>query len=411
MKKITLFKDEKNCSACGACVNICPTDSISMKSDFAGFLYPHIDESKCIKCQKCIKACNFQHENNGSEPINVYVASAKHDNILKISASGGAFAVFAEKILQEKGVVFGCAMTYINKKLDCSHIMIDSVKDLPKLQGSKYVMSKTQHTFREVKTQLETGRKVLFSGTPCQIDGLIGYLGNKKYDNLITVDIICHGVPSEKMFHDYIRTEEKKHKMSVVKFDFRSKQNGWGSFVFTEHCRTDERKEVVLNKFARYSSYYWLFLNGVSYRENCYSCKYADKKRISDLTIGDYWGIEKVHPELVEESSAFDMKKGISCILVNSENGQSFIEQCADIINLKNSSFEAAAMQNGQLNKPTKRHQQRDIIMETYHQKGYEAVDKWYQKHLGFKKYIYLLWDSIPVGFKSKLKKILKSKR
>ncbi|MCM1508602.1 MAG: Coenzyme F420 hydrogenase/dehydrogenase, beta subunit C-terminal domain [Ruminococcus flavefaciens] len=408
MKNIVLLDNNKKCCACGSCVNICPKNAISMKADSLGFIYPNIDRNKCIECMKCIKSCNFQHGENGNEPLKVYAASARNDKILKSSSSGGAFSVFAKKILSEKGVVFGCAMERCNEKFSVHHIMIDSLKDLPKLQGSKYTMSNTEYVFREVLSQLKTGRKVLFSGTPCQIDGLLGYLGNKKYDNLITVDIICHGVPSEKMFQDYISMEERKSKMSVLRFYFRSKQYGWGSYVSKEYRKNNNGKKVVLTRFARRSSYYWLFLNSVSCRENCYTCKYADKKRVSDITIGDYWGIEKVHPKLVNESGTFDMKKGISCILINSEKGDNFLNQCADNMNLEESDFESVALRNGQLNSPTVLHPKRDLIMNLYHKNGYDAVDRWYKKYLGIKRYIYVLWDFIPFNFRSRLKKLFK---
>ena len=407
MDNIILFSDKASCCGCGACENICPKNAISMKRDAYGFVYPQIEPTLCIHCGQCRRVCRFQSDARGNEPLEVFAAAANDDAILQTSSSGGAFAVFARKILQAGGAVFGCASVYEKGKLRFSHIMIEKLEDLPKLQGSKYVKSNIGHTYAEARTLLQSGRQVLFSGTPCQIDGLLGYLGDRDYANLITVDIICHGVPSEKMFQDYIALEEQRCGMSVCGFDFRSKQEGWGSFSFVERCRKKNGKETVTHKFARRSSYYWLFLKGAIYRETCYCCKYAGKNRVGDLTIGDFWGIETVHPQYLD-SGELDGKKGISCILANSEKGIHFLQSCGEAITCKASTFAAAALRNGQLSAPTNRHPQRDVILERYRQEGYAGVDQWYKKQLGVKYFLYLGWDCIPRKWKAKLKSALK---
>lgn len=406
-REIILFHGKEDCCGCGACLNSCPQNAISMKEDSYGNVFPEIEENLCVRCGKCISACGYKKDTVGQTPIKVYAAAAKEDMILQISSSGGAFAALATKILEQSGVVFGCATEFTDKTgIQTCHIMVENLSELKKIQGSKYVKSDMVLCYREVLKQLNTGRKVLFSGTPCQVDGLNGFLGRKLYDNLITVDIICHGVPGEKLFRDYIAEEEKKLGMRICDVEFRNKKDGWGSFVLAEHCRASDQKKISRFLYARQSSYYWLFLKGATYRDSCYSCKYAGGQRFSDLTIGDFWGIEEMHPEYLQKG-LLNAEKGISCILVNTEKGQSFLETCRENMILLDSTYEAAAKRNGQLNHSTKRHESREAVMELYCKNGYAAVDEWYRKHLGMKYYLYQVWDWIPRRWKNIVKKCL----
>ena len=407
---IQLFSNRAACSACGACENVCPKNAITMKPDAYGFLYPHVDETLCIRCGKCRKACSFQREGAGNAPVQVYAAAAKDDEILRRSASGGAFAVFAQKILEQGGAVFGCASSFENGKIHFFHTMIEKAEDLPRLQGSKYVKSNVHLAYRDVLAQLKAGRKVLFSGTPCQVDGLLGFLGGKQYENLITVDIICHGVPSEQFFHDYIADEEKRLGMLISGFDFRSKVKGWGNYFLIKRGKLANGKDVLLSQFARRSSFYWLFLKGASFRENCYSCKYAGKNRVSDLTIGDFWGIGGKHPEDLV-GSGLNVEKGVSCVLVNSDRGMHLMDACRDDFAVLESSFEAVAAQNGQLTHLSVRYGSRDEVMELYRQKGYAAVEHWYRRNLGIKYYLYAAWERMPNSWQAGFKHILKEVR
>lgn len=407
-KGIVLFPSKSDCCGCGACLNSCPKNAISMQEDAYGNVFPEIDEELCVQCGKCASVCSYQKDTEGQLPLKVYAAAAKSDAILKNSPSGGVFAVLANKVLDQSGAVFGCTAEYSQKTgIHTHHIMVEDRSELGKLQGSKYVKSDLELCYREVWKQLENGRMVLFSGTPCQVDGLNGFLGGKQYDNLIMVDLICHGVPGEKLFRDYLAVEEKRLGMRVCGFDFRSKEKGWGSFVFAEHCQRADGREINQYLSSKRSSYYWLFLEGASYRDSCYSCKYAGKHRFGDLTIGDFWGIEEMHPEYLQNGQ-LNPKKGISCVLVNSEKGRSFLEQCRDEMILRDSSFDAAAKANGQLNHPAKRPESRDVVMELYRRKGYGAVDKWYQEHLGVKHYLYPIWDCVPESWRRRLKAVRK---
>ena len=215
IKEIKLFKEKNDCCACGACLNICPKQAISMQKDEYGFLYPQIDKGKCIKCGLCLKTCAFQNSELKNIPIKTYAAQSDNTD-LKESASGGIFASIATNVLREGGVVYGAAMEMENDKLIVRHIAVENDADLIKLQGSKYVQSSTEKIYQDVKKKLNDNRLVLFSGTPCQVDGLNSYLG-KTYDNLITIDIICHGVPNNQMFQDYIALLEEKYKDKIIK--------------------------------------------------------------------------------------------------------------------------------------------------------------------------------------------------
>lgn len=224
--KIILFDDKKNCCACGACMNVCPKDAIRMEEDEYGFLYPQIDETKCVQCGACKKVCAYQNEQVKNAPIKCYAAVNKNKSELMKSASGGIFAAMATSVLKEGGVVFGAALDFEDGHAHPHHVAVRELSQLYRLQGSKYVQSAIENTYMEAKKELDSGKKVLFSGTPCQIAGLYGYL-RKEYENLCTVDVICHGVPSARMFDDFLQNETKKRNAKSVKnYIFRDKKKG-----------------------------------------------------------------------------------------------------------------------------------------------------------------------------------------
>lgn len=404
MDKIKLYDDISNCCGCGACLNICPKDAITMEKDEYGSLYPKINKEKCIECGACMKVCAYQSNTALLNTKQTFVAVSKDENLLKKSTSGGIFASFAKEVLNDNGVVFGCSMEYKNNRLSPEHIMVDNINDLQKLQGSKYVQSNIGNTYKQVKENLDKGKVVLFSGTPCQVDGLNGFLKNKTYENLLTMDLICHGVPSSVVFKDYIRLLEKKNAIKITNFNFRDKNNGWdlkGSFEYISKNNIKIKKILPL----QLSSYYKLFFDSVIYRENCYSCKYASENRPSDITIGDFWGIQKEHPELlVNNGGKISPEKGVSCILLNSEKGVRFIEKYGHNITLHKSEFEKVQKHNHQLKKPSLKHANRQIVLDIYKNEGYKAVDKCYYKNLGLKKYAYILWNKIPLSIRQKIK-------
>lgn len=406
--KIVLFEKEEQCSGCGACVDICSQKAITMRENEYGYWFPTIDESKCVHCEMCKKVCGFQNEKEERYPLNVKAATAKNEDTLMKSASGGVFAELAKKVLREGGVVFGAAMSFTDGVPTVHHVKVDSEKDLYRLQGSKYVQSDCQGIYADIKKELSANKVVLFSGTPCQVASLKRFVGNKYSDgNLILVDIICHGVPSLRMFRDYISTEKEKTKGEIVTFKFRDKSMGWGNKGSIHYI--DKRGKRKVKKISvQLSSYYFHFENGDILRKNCYSCIFSQEKRVSDITIGDYWGFGVEHPnQLKSNGGRFEEENGISCILVNTEKGRTFLSECANAFELCESTLEQVAKVNLQLKHPSRKNSNRDKVMEIYKKSGYKAIDDAYYKKLGKKKYIYILWNALPQKTRSKIKRLV----
>lgn len=282
--------DKSQCCGCSACEQICPQHCICLISDEQGFLYPSIKEEYCINCKLCEKACPVINKNKARKPVSVYAAINTDEEIRLKSSSGGIFTAFAENIIEQGGVVFGARF---DDNWDVIHDYTDSVEGLEALRGSKYVQSFIRDSFIKVEHFLKQNRKVLFSGTPCQIAGLLGYL-RKDYDNLITVEVACHGVPSPMVWHNYI----KDKKISVV--NFRDKSTGWKDYS----VRIGRKR-----KRHTYDSYMNCFLGNYSLRQSCFNCGFKSGKSQADITIADLWGISKIKSNL-------DDNKGASSIII-----------------------------------------------------------------------------------------------
>jgi len=396
----------KKCCGCCACLNVCPKNAIEMNEDENGFLYPRINKDLCIHCGLCKSVCEFNAYRNEIDNSNlkVKVACSKNDELLKKSSSGGIFATIAQRFIQDNGIVYGCALQKENGFLKPMHIRTDNEIDLTKIQGTKYVQSYIGEIYSNVKEDLRTGKKVLFSGTPCQIAGLKGYLKNTNTENLFLIDIICHGTPNIQMFEAYQKFLQGKYRGEIKELIFRNKENGWNTKGIKGRViiKTSNGKEKKVNINQHNSAYIYLFIEGATQREECYSCPYASNKREGDITIGDYWGIDKVHPELLKENGGkLDLSKGISCLLVNNKKGEDLVNISQGDIILFESNFENVIKKNGQLVHPCKPRVNRDEIMQIYRSKGYEGLEKWLTKKLGIKKQIYFIWDRLPSTIKS----------
>lgn len=296
------------CSGCGTCASICPKACVSMVADGEGFAFPSVDSQKCIECGACLKRCPVANkESSGNNPLESMILQDKDFESLENSTSGGAFACIARNVLKQGGVVFGAAY---DESLNVSHIAVTDIADLPKLQGSKYVSSDLKDSYKRVKAYLKDGRRVLFSGTPCQVAGLKSFLGDDP-EMLLTVDLVCHGVPSQKLFRKYIQwLEEKKHS-SIKTYVFRSKKFfGWS---LGGEC-SDGKKSYAINPDC--DPYYAAFLRGETFRKSCYSCKFANMNRQGDFTVGDFWGFYNA-----KGTVSFASQKGMSLLLVNSSKG------------------------------------------------------------------------------------------
>lgn len=399
---MNLVDCDKNCCGCGACEALCPQAAISMEEDERGFFYPKINYDKCIRCGKCMKNCGYRNIRQESLK-ETYVAVSMSTNPQE-SASGGVAASLAEAVIGRAGIVYGCALLCKDGKMMPQHIRVTQAKELYLLKGSKYVQSRTAGIFQKVKQDLENKEEVLFIGTPCQISGLKGFL-HREYQNLYTVDIVCHGVPSIKLFQQYVSYLENKRGQKLIDFKFRDKSEGWKLFAKLSFQSADGRITEELTE-PEELSYYQMFLNSYTYRENCYHCPYASEKRQGDLTIGDYWCIDLVHPGYLNVNGGMiDEKKGVSCVVINTEHGRKLINEYGKGIRLWNSTYEQAAKYNGQLLHPAQLREERETIFRLL-EEGYEAVEIWYQKRLKKIRLKRKLRSMVPKWIKRGIRKI-----
>ena len=305
--------DKEECSGCGACMNACAHHCITMKEDKEGFKYPRVDKERCIECGLCDRICpvkNPINENTNTSPLTLS-AKAKNNEIRIHSSSGGLFSLLANHVIQSGGIVFGA--TY-NKELGVEHTIATTEQDVLDLRGSKYVQSDTKSTFSEVKQYLKEGRKVLYVGTPCQIEGLLSYLRYKNIDNLYTVDFVCHGVPSPKIWRKYLDSVERRYGEAVEKSSNRDKRHGWKTYSITLVLSSMSKSRILT-----FDKYLQTFLRDVSLRPSCYKCAFKKINRVSDLTLADFWGIGKIRKE-------FDDDKGISLVLIHSDKGRKILD-------------------------------------------------------------------------------------
>lgn len=309
--------DKKNCSGCHACYYVCPKNCISMEEDSEGYLYPVIDKSICIDCGLCEKKCLIL--NNGkkqkNEFIGAYACYCKDDEIRKQSSSGGIFTLLADYILDNNGVVFGAIY---DEDFNVVHDYIEDKDSIYKFRGAKYLQSVIGENFKAVKKFLGERRFVLFSGTPCQIDGLIEFLG-REYSNLLCVDIVCHGVPSKKIWNLY--KNSISNSKSVTSVNFRDKNKSWEEY----NLKIEYKDGSEFNQLAKDNLYMQGFINDFYLRPSCYDCKSKGISRRSDITLGDFWGIDNVMPELNDQ-------KGTSVVIIQSSKGKEIFEKITDRI-------------------------------------------------------------------------------
>lgn len=317
------IKEKYKCCGCGACVQACPKQCISMSADNEGFLYPQVDNAICIDCGLCEKVCPVINQNEPREPLAVYAAKNTNEEIRLKSSSGGIFTLLAEQIIAEGGVVFGARF---NENYDVVHDYTETIDGLSLFRGSKYVQSVIGDTFIKAKQFLADGRKVLFSGTPCQIAGLKRYL-QKEYNNLLTIDIICHGVPSISIWEKYKNkvknlasgacgdfTSTNNKLITLNDVNFRDKTNGWQHYMCSYSIVNVFSNQInTLSYEHAKDPYMQLFLSNYSLRPSCYYCPSKAGKSRSDMTLGDCWGIKRME-------SSFDDNKGVGvCIIHNNE--------------------------------------------------------------------------------------------
>lgn len=333
--------DFEKCTGCGACVQSCPKQCISWTEGEFRFKYPQIDKDICVNCGICERVCPIDKVLQTPTTQKAYAAVHKDYQVLAKSTSGGAFTAIADAVFAQDGIVYGVAMM---DNMQVKHIRTSNKEEFAVLRSSKYLQSDTGNTYQMVEQDLKEGKTVLYSGTPCQIDGLRHFLG-KPYERLYTVDIVCHGVGSQAYFDKYLDFARKRYG-NIKTLRFRSKEYvGWscgGVVVVTGS--SDCLKKIPYRDFDNY--YYAYFLSGDIYRKSCYSCKYANMKRVGDFSLGDYWGVEKLHLPL----NTFN---GCSLLVVNSDKATKFLSKI-ETMNIKETRVDEAISQNEQLKHPSR---------------------------------------------------------
>jgi len=342
----------------------CPEQAITMQPDEEGFLYPVIDEVRCVECGMCKTVCAFQsvssRETDLKEPT-VYAVKHRSDVVRQFSSSGGAFTAISDLVLARSGVVFGAAF---NSHFRVHHRVANDAAGRDTFRGSKYVQSNMEMVFTEVRDALNRNNDVLFSGTGCQVAGLQSFLlsSHTKTDNLLTVDVICHGTPSPKIFADYISLLEVVHHSSVENFYFRSKVNGWG---FTQQAFFSDGTEDHSSRLSQ--AFKELFLSNICLRPACHNCKYSNVFRPSDITISDFKGIDEIHPEFTDVL-------GVSAMMINTVKGNNVYHQIKkDLVSLP-SDIQRLTDKQLNLRQPTPANPNRDEFWTNYFLKGFGFV-------------------------------------
>lgn len=352
--------DYNNCSGCGACSGICPKDCISLLPDInkCGHIYPVIDNDICINCGLCVKTCPVNYPIALSEPHETYAAYALNDVICDKSSSGGLAYTLGEHIISDGGIVYGSVVEY-GKNFNIHHGRCSDIDELSRTQGSKYVHSKVdRNIYRQIKKDIVEGHKVLFVGTGCEVAGVKNFL-KKDYPNFYTIDIICHGVPSFQLLNEYLSDEFKVSEIRQLFFRGKKGFDIYGAYG---------AYGVPIYKPLKNNLYMMGFMKGLYYRDACYSCSYAKKKRSGDITLGDFWGLKKSISQPNRNSS------GISVVLVNTEKGQDFLKEVIPGLRIEERPLDEAVAGNPQLQYPSKKHYASRFFKRLYPVLGFRNV-------------------------------------
>lgn len=344
----------EECYGCHACYNACPKHAISMQEDSFGALIPVIHQGRCIDCGLCQRVCPALNESRFATPLQVNAAIAKDEVDYKASTSGGIATTFAKKVIEDGGVVYGAT---VMDDLTVQHTRASTMEELERQRGSKYVQSAVGDSYRKAKQDLENEKTVLFVGTPCQVDGLLLFLG-RNYEKLITVNLICHGVPANRLLKDNVYQAVKEQKALSLSFRY----NTGFALTVSQGSRTIYKQEFYKDP------YYLGFMRKLFYRSSCYTCKYAQKQRVGDITVGDFWGFDKTKPFVSDTSH------GLSVVLVNTPAGKGFFEKCADRLLYQERDLDEAVAGNPQLRYPSQKHRNYRRFRKLYKKFGFQKA-------------------------------------
>lgn len=374
--------DKSKCTGCSTCKNLCPQKCISMKIDSEGFWYPSVNKRFCINCDLCVKNCPVISDNMHAVLQKAYSAYSNNEAIRMGSSSGGVFSALADYILAGDGVVFGAVY---NDAFDVEHIVAKDEKSVEKLRLSKYVQSRIGNTFSEAKHCLESGKLVLYTGTPCQIVGLKKYL-RKDYLNLYTQDFVCHGVPSPLIWHKHLDYLQKtnQHLKSV---NFREKTFGWKNYCVRYTFDGDITKDICIDE----DWYTMLYLNKLTIRPSCYNCVFKGKHRASDITLGDFWGINNIVPSM-------DDDKGTSLLVINTPKGEQLFHRISDKLNFSEVDYNEAIQFNPMVEKSAYQPNIRNAFMKYVTNHDYiESIKLFQSENDESKKIVQLLVEYLEV--------------
>lgn len=364
--------ENKDCVGCGACAEICPKQCIQLIANKEGFKYPVINVEKCISCKQCRKVCPALNSEKIKFPKGkVYAAVNKDYSVLMKSSSGGIFSSIAKFVLDHGGIVFGAAF---NEDMILIHKSVNNEKDLENLRGSKYLQSDIQSVFKEIKALISEKKLVYFVGTSCQVAALKLYLKTDS-EFLLTSDLVCHGVPSPKAFNIFLKAIEKQKDIQIIQYKFRDKTiNGWNCSSSTIiSINNKNRKIKKIHYTPIQNAYFRAFINGALNRECCYKCKFTTEKRVSDITLADFWGINMF-------SKKFHCDYGVSLIIINSDKGENTFDHIKNTITLQESTYEQAKVINKCLYKSTPRPNIRNRIYDNIDENPYSIIEPFIKK-------------------------------
>lgn len=389
--------DKTLCCGCRACEQVCPINCIEMKVDKEGFIYPEIENDKCISCKMCEKVCPIKDDGYKNKDAyktpKSYGAYNRNDNIIDESTSGGAFSAIIDSFFEDEIIVFGAAF---DENLVVKHSFVKDKKSIAKFRGSKYVQSDLGTSYIQIKEFLKDNKKVLFSGTPCQVAGLKSFL-QKDYDNLLCVDIVCHGVPSPKVFEMYKNYLSNKYNSKITQINFRDKSiKGWDTpYMSIQFYNGKKLSTIGFDDLFTMGFYKKLYQRPV-----CHECPFTQVDRVSDITIADFWGVEEINPK-------FKNNKGTSLILINSDKGKKLYSNLDKNLILEEVDLSSVINFNPQLAKPTSPSAKRkDFMRDLENGKDFNELRKIYLKKRPLIKR--LASRVLNKDMKDKIKKIIK---